>query len=253
MRAADPCHRHLFAGCGVVRAVDRTSLYQLKSHSIGEIERAICEEEPVKPSTVVTRQEQQNLPDGTTKGTTAEQMCRVRAADPKKLARRLHGDLDAIVLTALRKEPQRRYASVYEFAEDIRRHLEGAPVKTRPSTVLYRSAKFLQRCREAVAVAVAAGLLATLAIGSFQYAHRARRLTDKDTIVLADFANATGDPVFDDTLKRALRISLEQSPFLNVVSDTKAAATLRLMARPASAKLTAEVTRELSVTGTAAL
>ena len=70
-------------------------------------------------------------------------------------------------------------------------------------------------------------------------------LTDKDTIVLADFANSTGDAVFDDTLKTALSVSLRQSPFLNVLSDSKVAETLQLMTRPPSTKLTPEVAREL--------
>jgi eukaryotic-like serine/threonine-protein kinase len=75
--------------------------------------------------------------------------------------------------------------------------------------------------------------------------HTAHALTEKDTIVLADFDNNTGDAVFDDTLKTALSVSLNQSPFLNVLSDNKVAATLKLMSRPAGTKLTPEVTREL--------
>jgi len=71
------------------------------------------------------------------------------------------------------------------------------------------------------------------------------KLTDKDTIVLADFANSTGDAIFDDTLKTALSISLNQSPFLNVLSETKVAATLQMMSRPTGARLTSEVAREL--------
>ncbi len=70
-------------------------------------------------------------------------------------------------------------------------------------------------------------------------------LTEKDTIVLADFANSTGDAVFDDTLKTALSVSLNQSPFLNVLPENKVAATLKLMSRPAGTKLTPEVAREL--------
>ncbi len=73
----------------------------------------------------------------------------------------------------------------------------------------------------------------------------ATALTEKDTIVLADFANSTGDPVFDDTLKTALNVSLRQSPFLNVLSDSEVAKTLQQMTRPASTKLTPEVAREL--------
>jgi len=89
-----------------------------------------------------------------------------------------------------------------------------------------------------VAVALVAG-------GFYYRVHRAKPLTDKDTIVLADFANSTGDAVFDDTLKTALSVSLAQSPFLNVLSDNKVAATLKLMTHPRDTKLTPEVAREL--------
>jgi len=95
---------------------------------------------------------------------------------------------------------------------------------------------------------VAALLVAALVAGGLYYRsrqHAARALTEKDTIVLADFANSTGDAVFDDTLKTALSVSLNQSPFLNVLSENKVAATLKLMTRPADTKLTPEVTREL--------
>jgi tetratricopeptide (TPR) repeat protein len=90
------------------------------------------------------------------------------------------------------------------------------------------------------------------AIGGFFYfrSHAsgksaAAALTEKDTIVLADFANSTGDPVFDDTLKTALSVALNQSPFLNVLPDNKIAATLKLMTRPADTKLAPDVAREL--------
>ena len=85
-------------------------------------------------------------------------------------------------------------------------------------------------------------------MAGFYYRSRQKtthRLTEKDTVVLADFANSTGDAVFDDTLKTALSVSLRQSPFLNVLSDSKVAKTLKLMTRPASTKLTPEVAREL--------
>ena len=88
-------------------------------------------------------------------------------------------------------------------------------------------------------------MIALLALTSYFYLQRAPKLTDKDTIVLADFANSTGDPVFDDTLKTAHTVSLSQSPFLNVVSDNKVAATLKLMTRPPDTKLTPDVAREL--------
>jgi serine/threonine protein kinase len=79
----------------------------------------------------------------------------------------------------------------------------------------------------------------------FRSRQTTHRLNEKDTIVLADFTNSTGDAVFDDTLKTALNVALNQSPFLNVLSDNKVAAALKLMTRPAGTKLTPEVTREL--------
>jgi tetratricopeptide (TPR) repeat protein len=92
------------------------------------------------------------------------------------------------------------------------------------------------------AVVLVAAAIAGAYLRSRQTTHR---LTDKDTIVLADFANSTGDAVFDDTLKTALSVALNQSPFLNVLPENKVAATLKLMSRPGSTKLTPEVTREL--------
>jgi len=96
-------------------------------------------------------------------------------------------------------------------------------------------------------LAAVAFLASTAALvgGLYYRSRQANRLTDKDTIVLADFANSTGDPMFDDTLKTGLAISLQQSPFLNVLSNSEVAKTLQLMTRPAGTKLTADVTRDL--------
>jgi len=98
-----------------------------------------------------------------------------------------------------------------------------------------------------ILVPAAVILVAVAIAGTFYFRSRqtAQRLTDKDTIVLADFANSTGDAVFDDTLKTALSVALNQSPFLNVLSDNKVAATLKLMTRPRDSKLTPDVAREL--------
>ena len=84
-------------------------------------------------------------------------------------------------------------------------------------------------------IAVPSGIVVVALIAAAWYyrSHRAKPLTEKDTVVLADFANSTGDPVFDDTLKTALGVSLRQSPFLNVLSDSDVTKTPRLMTRPA--------------------
>ena len=88
-----------------------------------------------------------------------------------------------------------------------------------------------------IAVIIAAGL--------YWRSHRAPKLTEQDTLMLADFDNTTGDPVFDDTLKQAISVQLGQSPFLNILSDARIRATLKLMAKPRGTKLTPEVARDL--------
>jgi len=92
-----------------------------------------------------------------------------------------------------------------------------------------------------------AGLIVAVAVtAGFWLFHRpAPKITSEDTIVLADFVNTTGDPTFDDALKTALRVSLQQSPFFKVLSDSAITRTLQQMTRPAGTPLTAEVTREL--------
>jgi eukaryotic-like serine/threonine-protein kinase len=96
-------------------------------------------------------------------------------------------------------------------------------------------------------IAVPVLLAALLVAGGLYYrsSQQPKRLAEKDTIVLADFANSTSDPIFDDTLKTALNVSLRQSPFLNVLSDSEVAKTLQLMTLPASTKLTPEAAREV--------
>ena len=98
-----------------------------------------------------------------------------------------------------------------------------------------------------VLVSAAVVVFAVVVAGTLYFRSRqtTHRLTEKDTIVLTDFANSTGDAVFDDTLKQALSVALDQSPFLNVLSDNKVAATLQMMTRPAGTKLTPQLAREV--------
>jgi len=88
-------------------------------------------------------------------------------------------------------------------------------------------------------------IAALVGAGSYYRSHHSKPLTEKDLIVVGDFDNKTGDAVFDDTLKTALTVALNQSPFLNVLSDKKVAATLKLMTRPVHTKLTPDVAQEL--------
>jgi len=105
--------------------------YQFETHSPLEIERAICGTEAPRPS----------------------EAARQQTGAPAKLARQLEGDLDNIVMMALRKEPERRYRSVEQFSEDLRRYLSGLPITARPDTFVYRAGKFVRRHRVAVVAA----------------------------------------------------------------------------------------------------
>ena len=143
--------------------------YRVKSRRADEIARAIGEQAPERPSTAVRRVEDDTQ-------ITPKSIGVARGTLPDKLRRRLTGDLDNIVLMAMRKEPGRRYASVAQFSSDIQRHLDGLPVIARKDTWGYRSGKFVQRHK----VGVTAAALVTLTlisglIATFWQANRATR------------------------------------------------------------------------------
>ena len=147
--------------------------YRIKGRKPDEIARAICEQEPERPSAAVSRTEEPPKADGgSTTAVTPETVSRARGELPERLRRRLAGDLDNIVLMAMRKEPARRYASVGQFSEDIRRHMDGLPVIARKDTFKYRSAKFVRRNK--VGVAAAALVLLILIGGIVGVAWQAR-------------------------------------------------------------------------------
>jgi tetratricopeptide (TPR) repeat protein len=156
-------------------------------------------------------------------------------------------DLERIINKCLDKDCNLRYQHASDIRTDLQRlkrdfesgHRSAASSSTAVREAPARGAKLWK-------IAVPVLLVASLVAGGLYYrAHRSKPLTDKDTIVLADFDNKTGDAIFDDTLKTALNVSLRQSPFLNVLSDSEVAKTLQEMTRPASMKLTPEVAREL--------
>ena len=160
----------------------------------------------------------------TSMGTAATDIAARRRTDPVSLRRLVDGDLNSITMKALEKARERRYTSVSDLAADIQRHMEDRPVLVSPPGRLYRARKFLRRHRLA-ALGTAAGLVFLVLSGMTAWSLSRRdsatrpTLTDKDTIVLADFDNKTGDPVFDDTLRQGLSVELQQSPFLSLISD----------------------------------
>jgi serine/threonine-protein kinase len=139
--------------------------YELADLPLSELVRVVCETEPVRPSDAVTRVSIAPAPNaGATSHTPdPETISRTRDGRPDRLRRRLSGDVDNIVLKALRKEPERRYASAEQLADDIGRHLAGRPVAARKDTTAYRAAKFVRRHKVGVAAAVA--LIAVLVGG----------------------------------------------------------------------------------------
>lgn len=140
-------------GVVLYRLLTGRSPYAVETRTPLQLAQVVCEKDPERPSTAVGR------PPGKNE---SEQL-----QSPAKLRRELAGDLDNITLKALRKEPERRYASVEQFSEDIRRHLEGRPAIATPDSFLYRSRKFVLRNRFGVgaavvlALAIVGGMLAT--------------------------------------------------------------------------------------------
>lgn len=166
--------------------------HHLKTRSRQEIAEAITRADVAKPSTIVSRPED---------------------------ARRLRGDLDNIVLMALRKETSRRYRSIEQFSEDIRRHLIGRPVIARADTVSYRAGKFLQRNKIAVAAGVL--ILMTLVGGIITTASQARRATIQEQRARAEQARA--ERRFNDVRKLANRVLFEYHDAIrNLPGSTKA-------------------------------
>lgn len=185
----------------------------------------------------------------TSMGAAVSDIAASRQTDPASLRRLVDGDLNAITMKALEKAKERRYASVSDLAADIQRHLEDLPVLAARPGRIYRVRKFLRRRRTAV-LGTAAGLAFLLLSGITAWTlarDSARRpgLTDKDTIVLADFDNKTGDPVFDEILRQGLAVGLQQSPYLALIPDRTVQRTLTLMGQPREARLTPEIAQQV--------
>ena len=182
------------------------SPYRVTSRSPQDIAAAVCTTDPDRPSAVVTRN------------------------------RRLRGDLDTIVLTALQKDPARRYPSVAGLADDLRRHLEGRPILARPDRATYRIGKFVHRHRAVLATAVAA-VLVTAGVLAFARSGGGRDLTLLDTqslslrdrILVADFADRAGDTVLAAAVTEAFRTDLAQSAVIRVMTPRQVRSSLERM------------------------
>jgi len=157
--------------------------------------------------------------------------------------------LETVIGKLLEKDRQLRYQHASEIRADLqrlKRDSESGTISGAISSKVTPPRKKLPLRK--ILLWAAVGLAAALLVAGglfYRFHHRRLRLNEKDSVILADFDNSTGESVFDDALKTALMVSLNQSPFLNVLPETKVADTLKLMARPANTRLTPELAREL--------
>ena len=175
---------------------------------------------------------------------------------PRTLRADLPAPLEQVILKAIEKDRGLRYQHAADIRADLQRlkrdsdsASSAVQVPSGPS-----GPSRVQTRRRLPIVAAAAVLLLAVAVGGYLFFRRPPTLTDKDTIVLADFKNTTGDEVFDETLRRGLAVQLEQSPFLSLISDQRIRRTLGLMGRPLDTRLTPDIAREICErTGSAAV
>ena len=150
-------------------------------------------------------------------GAAATDIAARRQTDAASLRRLVDGDLNSITMKALEKVRERRYASVSDLAADIQKYIEHRPVLASPPSGCTGRASFFAGTGHALSAQPPDRVhpVERVTVWSLARDSAARpKLTDKDTIVLADFDNKTGDPVFDDTLRQGLSVELQQSPFL---------------------------------------
>ena len=171
---------------------------------------------------------------------------------PARVSPDVSPELERIIFKALEKDRNLRYQTAADIQTDLRRLKRDSEIARQPVTAKGQALGGVGKLWRGIVPATAA--LVALAAGSYFYFHRTPKLTDRDTIVLADFINTTGDPVFDGTLRQGLSIQLEQSPFLKIISDQRIQQTLQMMGLKPDVKLTAEMARELCQrTGSAAV
>ena len=192
---------------------------------------------------------------GDTSGLIADGILNRTPVAPVRLNPNISPKLEEVINRALEKDRKLRYQHAADMQAELQRLKRDSD--SSHSAVAAGEAR-LKPTRTSTrwgAVTGATLLVIALAVGGWLFfSRKAHALTDKDTIVLADFTNTTGDSVFDGTLRQGLSVQLEQSPFLSIISDQQIQQTLKMMDQKPDAKLTPEIARELCQrTGSAAV
>jgi serine/threonine protein kinase/tetratricopeptide (TPR) repeat protein len=185
---------------------------------------------------------------GETLGVIAEAILNQKPVASVRLNPDLPPKLEEIVNKTLEKDRKLRYQSAAEIRTDLQRlKRDSDPGRAVTATIEVESKSAAKSTRWRLAAGGTIAVVA-LAVGSWLFLSRkAHALTDKDTIVLADFTNTTGDPVFDGTLRQGLAIQLEQSPFLKIMDDEQVQRNLRLMSLPAGGRITNQIAHDICV------
>jgi serine/threonine protein kinase/tetratricopeptide (TPR) repeat protein len=183
---------------------------------------------------------------GETSGVIAEAILNRKPVAPVRLNPDLPPKLEETVNKALEKDRKLRYQSAAEIRTDLQRLKRGSDTTRSAAATAQVESKSARKSIRWAAVAGATFVVIGLAVGGWLFfSRKAHALTEKDTIVLADFDNKTGDGVFDGTLREGLSVQLEQSPFLSIVSEQRIQQTLQMMGQKPDAKLTPQIAREL--------
>ncbi|MGH9747665.1 MAG: protein kinase domain-containing protein [Candidatus Acidiferrales bacterium] len=177
--------------------------YRLDGKSPHEMAQLVCSFEPQRPSLAIGRDD--SVPSEESQPRKAADLCSLRGCSPARLKKQLSGDLDTIALMALRKDSSRRYASVEQFAEDVRRHLDRVPVTARDDTAWYRVSKFVGRHK----AGVAAGVIVSLTIlgGLALILHEAQ--VAREQAAIARQQRARAERRFNDVRKLANSLMFE--------------------------------------------
>jgi serine/threonine protein kinase/tetratricopeptide (TPR) repeat protein len=205
---------------------------------------------------------------GDTSGLIFEAILNREPAAPVRLNPQIPHKLEEIINKALEKDRTLRYQHAADIRADLRRlqrdsdssrsvaratalqdALPPAGLGSATSRIATEAVPGVAKGRPhkliALSIAALIVVVAAVAVGGYLYSHRAPVLTEKDSIVIADFSNTTGDPVFDGALRQGLSTQLEQTPYLRLISGDQIAETLRFMEKPPDTRLTQEVAREV--------